>query len=159
MAEVPFADYNQGFSSPHFKETHLQFRAKVRAFVESELKPFLSEWEEKGTYPPDIHKKAYDAGIYSAVWPKEYGGTPPEDFDAFHDFILIDELARCGAGGVVASAFFSFNIALPPVLAAGSDFLKNLVAKDVIEGRKIMALCVSEPYAGSDVANLRSTAE
>ena len=111
-----------------------------------------------GTFPPELHEKAYRAGIYGAIWPEEFGGTPPKDFDAFHDLILVDELSRCAAGGVLWSCFFCFGIALPPVLKTGSDYLKNKVARDVITGKKIMCLAVTEPYAGSDVAGLQTTA-
>ena len=76
----------------------------------------------------------------------------------FHDLILVDELSRCGAGGVLWACFFSFGIALPPVLSVGSQYLKDKVARNVITGEKIMCLAVTEPYAGSDVANLQTTA-
>lgn len=100
---IPYGDpyWYQGFKSPYYKETHKRFRAKVRAFVEKELMPYVHEWDEAGTYPKDLHEKAYKAGIYAAVWPKEYGGTPPEDLDYFHFLILVDELSRCAAGGVL----------------------------------------------------------
>jgi alkylation response protein AidB-like acyl-CoA dehydrogenase len=158
---VPFADpywYNPKYKSPYYKETHCQFALKVRAFVDKELMPFVHEWDEAGTYPPELHEKAYKAGIYGAVWPTEYGGTPPPDFDAFHDFILTDELGRCGGGGIIWACFFSFGIALPPILNVGSQYLKDKVARDVITGKKIMSLAVTEPWAGSDVAALRTTA-
>jgi len=57
------------------------------------------------------------------------------------------------------AVFFSFGIALPPILNTGSQFLKDKVARDVITGKKIMALAVTEPYVGSDVANLKTTAK
>jgi len=157
---IPFGDpyWYQGQMSPYYKDTHRVFRAKVRAFVDKEILPFVHEWDEAGTYPPELHQKAYAAGIYGAIWPKEYGGTPPEDFDAFHDLILVDELSRCAAGGVLWACFFCFGIALPPVLSVGSQFLKDKVARNVITGKSIMCLAVTEPYAGSDVANLQTTA-
>lgn len=63
------------------------------------------------------------------MWPTEFGGTPPKDCDAFHDLILIDELSRCAAGGVLWAVFFSFGIALPPVLAVGSQYLKYVLLR------------------------------
>lgn len=116
------------------------------------------QWDEAGEPPKELHAKAYNAGIYAAMWPAQYGGTPPEGCDPFHDLILIDELARCGSGGLLWSIFFTFGIALPPVLNEGSEELKNEVARDVITGKKIMSLAVTEPYAGSDVAGLMTTA-
>ena len=127
--------------------------------MDTEIAPFIHEWDEAGDFPKELHEKAYNAGIYGAAWPKEYGGTPPEGgFDAFHDLILIDELARCAAGGVLWSCFFCFGIALPPVLKVGSEYLRNRVARDVITGKKIMCLAVTEPFGGSDVASLQTTA-
>ena len=146
-----------GKKSPYYHQGHADFRSKVRNFVETEMIPFAHEWDEAGGYPSSLVESAYKAGIYGAAWPAEYGGTPPKDFDAFHDLILIDELARSAAGGIV-SCFFSFGIALPPILSVGSEYLKNKVAKDVITGKKLMCLCVTEPYAGSDVAQLQTTA-
>jgi len=157
---VPYGEpyWYSKFESPYYKQTHIDFRAKVRAFVDKEITPFCHEWDEAGTYPRELHEKAYKAGVLAAIWPVEYGGTPPKDFDAFHDFILVDELSRCGAGGILWAVFFSFGIALPPVLKVGSPYLKDLVCRDVITGKKIMSLAVTEPYAGSDVAGLRTTA-
>lgn len=53
----------QGYKSPYYKETHAAFRAKVRAFVDKEIMPFVHEWDEAGTYPPELHEKAYKAGM------------------------------------------------------------------------------------------------
>ena len=47
---------------PYYKQTHLDFRAKVRAFVDAEMIPFVDEWDRAGTYPPELHAKAYEAG-------------------------------------------------------------------------------------------------
>jgi len=158
---IPFGDpyWYRIFQSPYYTDSHRAFRARIRAFVDKEVLPFVHEWDEAGTYPPELHQKAYEAGVYSAMWPKEYGGTPPDQVDAFHDLILIDELSRCGSGGMLWACFFTFGIALPPVLTTGSQYVKDLCARDVITGKKIMALAVTEPTAGSDVANLSTTAE
>src|SRR5690242_12990326 len=97
----PFCDpaWYQGAKTPYYKQSHVDFRAKVRQFVEKEIIPNISDWEEKGEYPQSPHRKCYEAGVYGAIWPKEYGGTPPSDYDAFHEFILYDEMARCSSGG------------------------------------------------------------
>jgi len=71
--------------------------------------------------------------------------------------IFMDEFARSGCGGLNAS-IFSFNIALPCIIHSGSKEMKDRIARDVIEGRKNMSLCVTEPNGGSDVANLACTA-
>jgi len=150
--------YLSGNALPFYKATHYDFQKKVRAFVDKEIMPYVDKWDEAGTYPMELHTKAYAAGIYGSMWPKEYGGTPPENLDAMHDFIYNDELARCASGGILASAFFSFAIGLPPILNVGSQYLKDLVARDVITGKKILSLAITEPTGGSDVAQIKTTA-
>jgi len=66
-------------------------------------------------------------------------------------------MGRSGAGGVTA-ALFSCTIGLPPILTVGSKELKDRIARDVITGKKISALAITEPFAGSDVASLECTA-
>ena len=72
---------------------------------------------------------------------------------------MIDELSRTGCGGVLWSCFYAFGIALPPIFEVGSKYLKDRVLRDVITGKKIMSLAITEPGAGSDVANIKTTAQ
>jgi len=164
---MPYGDPNwyQGFSSPYYTESHKKWRAKVREFVEEEIIPNCSEWDASKEYrlPRDLYVKFADAGLLPGVvgapWPKEYAKTPaPENFDAFHELILIDELARCGSGGVLWGLFEGIQIGLPPVINFGSKYLKDKVVGPCLSGEKLICLCISEPWAGSDVANLRTTA-
>lgn len=154
----------QFWESPYYTDSHRAFRAKVRKFVDDEILPNVDAWEE--TYistgremPLDFIKKAYAAGIYSPQWSVELGGTPPQGgFDAFHDLILNDEISRSSCAGV-ASAFTIYTMAIPPILHSKNKYLIESVVKPVIRGEKLIALCISEPYAGSDVANIRATAK
>jgi len=159
--QIPFGDpgWYQGLKNPFYKETHIRFRAKVRKFVDEELRPYAEEWAEQHDYPKELHQKAYKAGIYAAMWPEEYGGTPLEGgMDQFHEVVLLDELGRANNGGLLASFFFTLGIGLPPLLYHGSRYLREKYCKDLIQGKKIVALAITEPYAGSDVAQLQTTA-
>lgn len=75
-----------------------------------------------------------------------------------HPACVQDELARAGGGGVLGQSAIN-SMALPPVLAAGSEEMKREVARPVITGHKHICLAISEPGAGSDVANIATTAE
>lgn len=84
-------------------------RKAVREFVEEHIMPFCHEWDEARRLPREMFIKAAKAGILGAVVhhvPKDLypyplpGGVKPEDFDAFHHVIVMDELSRCGSGGV-----------------------------------------------------------
>ena len=149
----------QGFGSPYYKESHVKLRATVRKFVEEELKPNVDQWIKEGKgYPLDLHARAYELGIQGLLYPSEFGGTRPADFDAFHEVILWDELARIGGGGVLGHMSIN-SMALPPIMDHGTEAQKAKVISDVVTGKKLASLMISEPYAGSDVAQIRTTAE
>ena len=134
--------------SHYFPPDHEQFRASLRDFVSREITPFVNEWDEAGTFPRALYRRAAELGATGLGYPEEYGGTPA---DIFYQLVLAEEYARCGCGGVQAS-LNSHMIALPPLLAAGSDALKRRVLPAVLRGDKIAALAVTEPSGGSDVA-------
>lgn len=148
------------FSSIYFNDSHVKFQAKMRHFVDTEILPFCGRWDEDGSFPCDLRTKAYQAGIYASCFPVEYGGTPPDDCkeaDVFHEMIFTDELSRCAVGGMLP-ALFSMAIGLPPIINAGSPYLKQKVCREVLTGQKVICLAITEPYGGSDVANIQTRA-
>jgi alkylation response protein AidB-like acyl-CoA dehydrogenase len=157
--QIPFCEpyWYQGFPSAYYRESHVIYRAKCRQFVEEEIKPYVEDWLKAGSYPLSLHEKCFKAGITSIFVPKEYGGNPPDDLDAFFELIMIDEVARVGGGGVLGQNGIN-GMALPPIIKYGSDYIKEKVLKDVMTGKKCCCLAISEPTAGSDVANIKTTA-
>lgn len=143
--------------SPHYDDSHEAVCATVRAFVAREIMPHVDEWEAAGELPRDLHRKAAAAGILGLYYPEEFGGTGTA-FDLFHSLVQTEELARPGAGGICAS-LMTHGIGLPPILAMGSRALQHRIAPEVLAGEKIIALGITEPGGGSDVANLRTRAE
>merc|ERR1719473_2219025 len=139
--------------SPFYNEKHRSFREKMRIFVEKKIMPYVDRWDRKGIIPHKhkLRVNAYEEGIYGALWPEEYGGTPPSNLDLFYDIIWHDELARCSAGGVLAGIFLPNGWALSPIIEHGSAYLKNKCARNLITGKKSCALCITEPSVGSDV--------
>ena len=81
-----------------------------------------------------------------------------DDFDAFYEIILWDELARVGGGGALGQMSIN-SMSLPPIIHYATDEIKDKVLRDVITGKKNCSLMISEPYAGSDVANIRTEAK
>ncbi|MEQ1548261.1 MAG: acyl-CoA dehydrogenase family protein [Chakrabartia sp.] len=142
--------------SPYYNDTHEALAMSVRRFVEREIAPHIDRWEAEGELPRDLHAKAAEAGILGLRYPEEYGGHS-EGFDIFHGLTQTEELARVGAGGLTAS-LMTHGIGLPPILALGSDDMKRRIATPVLAGEKIIALGITEPSGGSDVANLKTKA-
>ena len=127
----------------------------VRRFAREQIAPHVTAWDEAGEFPRQLYRQAAELGLLGIGYPEELGGTA-----ATHGLRAALWLALCrygGSGGVLAS-LLSHNIGLPPVLALGSDALKQQVVPDVLLGRKIAALAITEPGGGSDVAALRTRA-
>lgn len=142
--------------SPYYDDSHEALAQSVRRFVAREVAPHIDQWEAEGELPRALHKKAAEAGILGLRYPEEYGGHS-EGFDIFHGLTQTEELAAVGAGGLGAS-LMTHGIGLPPILALGSEEMKRRVAPPVLAGDKIIALGITEPSGGSDVANLRTKA-
>jgi acyl-CoA dehydrogenase len=144
-------------SSPFYNETHHALRESLRRFVDLEIMPHIDAWEAEGRLPLSLHQKAAEHGFLQMGFPEAYGGVR-DGLDVFHSIVRTEELARCGAGGVSAS-LMTHGIGLPPILALGSDAMKQAIAPDVLAGRKIIALGITETSGGSDVAALTTKAE
>ncbi|MDA8018151.1 MAG: acyl-CoA dehydrogenase family protein [Thermoanaerobaculia bacterium] len=154
MSGIQDAATSQNPKSPYYSAEHLEFRHAVSRFVREEIEPHIDGWEEAGSFPTELYRKAAVAGILGLGFPARYGGL---EKDHFHRIIAAEEMSRAGAGGLT-SALMNHGVAMPPVVAAGSEALKARVLPGVLAGEKICALAVTEPSGGSDVAGLRSTA-
>ncbi|KAL1934658.1 hypothetical protein VTP01DRAFT_6840 [Rhizomucor pusillus] len=171
ISKVPYAESSawMGFKSPYFKESHRRFRDAVRKIMD-ELAPEAQEFEANGTRPSDeFQQKMGAAGLLAAnIGPgkflKEFniklpGGIDPDEFDYFHEMIVHEEMARWGVRGTDDGLIGGMTISLPTVLNFGSPELRRKIVPEVLAGRKRMALAITEPYTGSDVASIRTTAK
>ncbi len=142
--------------NPHCGEEHEAWRTQLRRFIDNEIMPFAEDWDEAGEIPADLWPKAAAVGLLGLGYPEAYGGTS-ESIDSWHAWITQEELARIGVGGIPASLMVH-GIGLPPVLNWGSEEMKQRVAPPVLAGEKHIALGITEPGGGSDVASLATTA-
>jgi len=143
--------------SPFYDDTHEAIVQSVRRFIALEATPHIEAWEAARLIPGEFHRRAGAAGLLGLGLPEEYGGTS-EGIDSFHVFAQTEEIAAPGAGGLY-SALMTHMVALPPVLLLGTAEMKRRVAPAVISGEKVIALAITEPSGGSDVARLRTRAE
>ena len=141
---------------PFYTDEHRAWRDSLRRFIDERLVPYVSHWDEAGAVPRELHREVAEFGLTGLGYPEKYGGIE-QGTDIFHFVIKAQELARMGAGGV-ATALSTHDIALPPVIAAGSEEMKQRVAPAVLAGDKIMALAITEPGGGSDVAAIQTRA-
>ncbi|WP_315740591.1 acyl-CoA dehydrogenase family protein [Bradyrhizobium sp. SZCCHNR1093] len=140
--------------SPFYTAEHEAFRDVIRRFVDKEIAPFASVWDEAGEFPRALYLKAAEIGLLGLGFPEEFGGVPA---DQFMKIVTSQELARAGAGGISAS-LMSHTIGAPPIARAAQPQVRARVLPEILAGRKISALAITEPSGGSDVANLRTRA-
>jgi len=164
---VAFGDpsWYQAYNSPYYNDTHKQLRQVFREFVEEEIMPNVHDWDEEGVIPREIYEKAGEAGAMALCmgrpWPEKYVGKCPWGFepDYFHELVMYDELSRTGSGGFLWGVAGGTTIGLPPVYHHATPEVKDRVIPGCLKGTKVACLCITEPTAGSDVANLRTSAK
>ena len=143
-------------ANPYLRSEHDEWRTQVRRFFDREVIPYAEEWDEEGAIPETLWPKAAEVGILGLGYPERYGGIE-EGIDIWHQMILNEELARIGVGGISATLMVH-GIALPPVVNYASESLKQEIIPQVLNGKKRISLAVTEPSAGSDVAQIQTTA-
>jgi alkylation response protein AidB-like acyl-CoA dehydrogenase len=155
----------QAYNSPYYNDTHKKIRKQFREFVEEELMGNVHEWDEQGVIPKEVYQLAGKAGCLGLCigrpWPKQYIGESPWGFepDYFHELVMYDEISRTGSGGFLWGVAGGTTIGLPPVVQHATEEVKQKVIPGCLKGEKVSCLCITEPAAGSDVANLKTSAK
>ena len=136
-----------------FEEDHQQFRDSVRRFMEQEVAPHHSRWEEQTHVDREIWNKAGAAGFLCATMPEEYGGV---GVDKRFSVIVMEECARINATGLGWG--LHSEIVAPYLLHYGSETLKQKYLPKMASGEMIGSIAMTEPAAGSDLQGIRTTA-
>ena len=142
-------------SSMYFTEEHEAFRASFKDFLQKEVVPFIDKWEKTGTIEKFIWKKFGEMGYFGLCTPEEYGGL---DLDLFYTVIFLEELQKINSGGFAAAIWAHEFLAMTHLNKEGTEFIKQKYLIPSVAGEKVGCLCVTEPFGGSDVAGMRSTA-
>lgn len=173
ISAVPFAEpaHLQGIGSPYFKESHIALRKAVRKFFAHE--DFVEDammCEATGKEPsPEIRLRFGDAGIIAMVQgPGNHlkyapnglmgGVVKADEFDYFHELVVQEERARMFCPGWEDGIDAACSIGVPVIIKYGADWMKETLLPKIFKGEKNCSLAISEAYAGSDVAGLRSRA-
>lgn len=173
LSAVPYAEpvwLSPPFKTPYYKEYHHSLRKAMRKFVEEHIKPEAQEKEHSGEFiSQELIDKMAEKGILAMrMGPGKHlegrnlldGAIKANQYDYFCDLIMSQELVRANARGFQDGNMAGMSISLSAVLAWANDQeLKERVANEVLSGKKKMSLAVTEAFAGSDVAGLRTTAE
>ncbi|WP_298326321.1 acyl-CoA dehydrogenase family protein [uncultured Dokdonia sp.] len=139
----------------YFTEEHNLFRESLRDFLKKEVVPHIDKWEETGQIERFIWKKFGDMGFFGISYPEAYGGM---NLDFFYTVILLEELQRINSGGFAAAIWAHAYLAMTHLNVEGDERIKSEYLTASIAGDKIGCLCITEPFGGSDVAGMRTTA-
>ncbi len=141
---------------PPFADEHDELRESVRRFVSKEIAPNVDDWEAAREFPRELFARCGELGFLGLKFPEEYGG---QGGTHLHDAVWIEELSRSGgSGGVAAGLNAHAQIAMPPVFDFGTEEQRRRWIVPGISGELVGALGITEPGAGSNVADIRTTA-
>jgi acyl-CoA dehydrogenase len=142
-------------SSIYFTEEHELFRKSLQDFLQKEVVPHIEKWEKTGTIERFIWKKFGEMGFFGIAYPEAYGGL---NLDLFYTVVLLEELQKIKSSGFAAAMWAHAYLAMTHLNAEGDERIKQDYLAPSIAGDKIGAMCISEPFGGSDVAGMRTTA-
>ncbi|MCP4499302.1 MAG: acyl-CoA dehydrogenase [Deltaproteobacteria bacterium] len=138
-------------------DEHKQISKTVRKFVETEINPFVDEWEAAEEFPiHDVLKKMGNLGLLGVRYPEEFGGL---GLDFSYSVVCAEALGNIDCGGVPMAIGVHTDMCTPALARFGSDELRHEFLAPAISGDVVGSVGVSEPNAGSDVAGLRTWAK
>jgi acyl-CoA dehydrogenase len=138
---------------PYLTEDHDIFRKSLRKFLDKEAYPFYEQWEEDRMIPRSFWKRMGEQGYLCPDLPEEYGGS---EVDWGFSVIINEELERVGSGSVGIG--LHNDIVVPYITAFGNEEQKKRWLPKCVTGEFITAIAMTEPGAGSDLANIQTTA-
>lgn len=173
LSPVPYAEplwLRPQFKSPYFKESHRRLQRAMREFTDKYVTPEAQEKEQDGTYISQelIDRMAETNVLAMRLGPGKHlhgrtilgGAVDGKEFDYLHDLVVAQELVRTNARGFQDGNMAGMAISLTAVQQwLRSAPLKEKITREVLSGQKKMCLAITEAFAGSDVAGLKTTAE
>jgi acyl-CoA dehydrogenase len=139
----------------YFTEEHDFFRKSFQDFLQKEVVPHIEKWEETGHIERFIWEKMGEMGYFGINYPEEYGGM---DLDLFYTVIFLEELQKISSGGFAAAMWAHAYLAMTHLNKEGNHEQKQKYLAPSITGKMIGCLCITEPFGGSDVGGMRTTA-
>lgn len=134
---------------------HQMLRDQLRRYIDDRIKPAAEAWETDGMVPRDVLREMGTLGFLGVRYPETFGGTA---MDTRATAVLAEELGRSTYSGFAITVLVHTDMASVHLFNAGSDALKARWMPDIVAGRAITAVGVTEPDAGSDVKGMRTRA-
>lgn len=158
--------WSHGIPSPYYNKSHRQLRDALRSYIDENILPHSLNWESEGSPPREEQLKWAQSGFCFADIPSAYrpsdivgpAGIPVDELDVFHLLVSTDETSRV-EGGVMTGLGGASIIGVPPVVHHGTEAQKKEWLPGLFSWQTSFCLGITEPSGGSDVANVRTTAQ
>lgn len=139
-----------------YSHEHLELQRNLKRFIESDINPYVDEWEAAEIFPAkEVFRKLGALGMLGVSKPVAYGGL---GLDYSYSMAMAEALGHIRCGGVPMAIGVQTDMATPALARFGSDELRREFLAPAISGEAVACVGVSEPGAGSDVAAVRTTA-
>ncbi|WP_150293465.1 acyl-CoA dehydrogenase family protein [Sphingobium estronivorans] len=138
-----------------FEAEHEQFRESVIKFMQAEVAPHVDRFREEGIVDRELFLKAGAQGLICTWADEKYGGAGIDDFR--FEQIIIEENMRHGDIGFYIN--LHNDLVAPYIAKLGTDEQKDRWMPGIVSGEKILAVAMTEPSTGSDLAGIRTRAE
>jgi acyl-CoA dehydrogenase len=162
MNQRPDTETNAGAGGEHasridpcFTQEHELLRRTIRRFVRERVEPEAAHWEEQGCVPRSVLREMGEIGLLGIRYPQRYGGS---DGDVLSTVVLAEELGRSTFGGFAITVLVHTDMASPHLFHAGTPEQQDRYMPDIVAGRRIAAVAMTEADAGSDLQSMRTTA-
>ena len=150
--QAPFLDAQ---ANPYFTAEHEMLRDTIRRFIAERVLPHADAWEEAGFVPREILREMGELGLLGIRYDSRHGGS---ELDTLATVVLAEELGRSGYGGFAITVLVHTDMASPHLFHGGTPGQLDRYMPDIVAGRKIAAVAMTEADAGSDLAGMRTTA-
>jgi citronellyl-CoA dehydrogenase len=135
---------------------HEEIRRTLKRFITEQINPHVDAWEAAEMFPAhQVFKQLGDLGLLGLTKPTDYGGM---GLDYSYSVVMAEALGDIACGGVPMAIGVQTDMATPALARFGSDALKREFLAPAITGDAVACIGVSEPGAGSDVAQVKTTA-
>lgn len=142
-------------ATPYFTAEHEMLRTTIRRFIAERVLPNADAWEEDGFTPREVLREMGDLGLLGIRYDSRHGGS---ELDTLATVILAEELGRSSYGGFAITVLVHTDMASPHLFHGGTPEQLDRYMPDIIAGKSIAAVAMTEADAGSDLAGMRSTA-
>jgi acyl-CoA dehydrogenase len=140
-----------------FEREHTAYRKSFKTFLQREVVPHYSEWQHAGIVPRELFTKLAEHGFLAMAVPEEYGGPEVDDFR--FNAVLAEEASYAMVANAFAGPQLHTDIVLPYILKAANEEQKQRWLPRIASGESILAIAMTEPGTGSDLAGITTRAE